>query len=111
MFIGNVCYVTSAYNQVKFRLLLEEHFKKPKGSRLSNELLEQCFAAYLACRDDSSTNTKVLDKAERLIKNLNLEISDKRDYENVNINGNPEDALRAFNKLSLEYLNSNELRR
>jgi len=99
MFVGNVCYVTTAYNECKFQLLLENHLSQRKGSRLSNELIEQCIAAYLACKD-SDSDSKEVSKMEKLLNILEINYSDHRSYSCKDLTGNPKDAVIAFNQLA-----------
>ena len=99
MFVGNTCYVTNCYNECKFQLLLENHLNQRKGSRLSNELIEQCLAAYLAYKD-SDPDSKEVSKMEQLLNILEINYSDHRSYSGKILTGNPIDAVLIFNQLA-----------
>ena len=103
MFVGNICYVSSRYNETTFRLLLENHFKKSKGSELSSELVEQCLSAYLECKDSNTAKDSVAQMSTFLTK-LGINYSDTRSYDEKEVVGNPEDAVKVFNKISFDFI-------
>ena len=103
MLVGNIFYVTSCYNEVKFQLLLENHLSKRKGAELSEEFITQSLAAYLECKD-SKKNTKTLTRMEEILNTLNVNYSDYREYENCEVTGNPEDAVKAFNQIATDFI-------
>ena len=103
MLVGNVCYVTTSYNEDKFQMLIEKHFKEQrKGTKMSDELIEQCCAAYLECKEHS--NTPILQKMTNMLNQLDITISDCRDYSSEKSIGDINDAIKAFNKLSTDFL-------
>lgn len=109
MFVGNVCYVTTCYNEGKFQLLLENHLNKRKGSPISHELIEQSIAAYLYCKENQKIS-KDLSKMESLLNDLGIHYSDNRSYSATNIFGNPEDAILVFNQLAWDFLKEQKCR-
>ena len=102
MFLGNTCYVTTNYNENKFQLLLENHLKKRKGTKMSDELFEQCAAAYLACKDTS--NNSEIQKMTHLLGELDIIILDYRNYNHSETIGAPMHAIKVFNVLSKDFL-------
>lgn len=109
MFVGNVCYVTERYNQDKFQLLLEAQLERKKGAKLSNEFIEQCIAAYLACKEDGSCEKETA-RMERIVSNLGIECADYSTYSAVEAVGNPADAVRAFNQIATDYIRTDQER-
>ena len=108
MFVGNVFYVTSCYNEVKFQLLLESHLSKRKGTELSEEFISQSLAAYLEFKD-SKEIPKEVSKMEKLLDTLEINFSDYRTYGNEEVKGNPIDAVKAFNKIATDFIRSKHL--
>lgn len=104
MLVGNVCYVTTCYNEDKFQILLENHLKtQRKGSKMNDELLEQCAAAYLECEKNHS-NSPELEKMKNFLYQLDINISDCREYSSLKTTGDAHDAIKVFNTISKDYL-------
>lgn len=101
MLVGNVYYVTHSYNQSRFRLLLESQLSKKRGSALSPELIEQCLAAYLECKDSKSLCVNIM---SHLLSDMDIQFSDYRSYDDSKTDGNPEDAVRIFNELANDFI-------
>lgn len=102
MVVGNAYYVTHSYNQSKFRLLLESQLSKGKGAALSSELIEQCLAAYLECKDSELLCVHIMSS---LLSDLDIQFLDYRSYYGcVNPDGNPENAVKAFNELANAFI-------
>ena len=110
MFVGNVCYVSSRYNEITFRLLLENHLNNKKGSELSSELIEQCVSAFLECKDSNKAEESTA-QMNTLLENLGIKYSDFRSYDENSVVGNPEDAVKVFNKISADFMRKNEYAR
>ena len=104
MLIGDVHYITSSYNGVKFEILLENHLKKKRnGEPLSEELFEECLAAFLEHKD-SKVESVAFSKMESYINTCEIKYSDCRSYTQKSAVGNPYDAIKAFNKLYGDFL-------
>jgi len=108
MFVGNIFYVTESYNEVKFQLLLENHLSKRKGTELSDEFVTHSLAAYLECKD-SNQSPKEVSMMEELLDALDVNYSDYRSYGNQEVKGNPQDAVKAFNKIATDFLRSTQI--
>lgn len=100
MNVGKVYYVTTRYNENKFKTLLEQQLKKTAEIFPSDELIELSLAAYLECKD-INPNQKELHQMEQFIKPL--EFVDNRNYRGNCVVGSPIDAVNAFNELMLMY--------
>ncbi len=98
MLVGNVYYVTSNYNETKFKALLEKQLSQNATIPPSAELVEQAIAAYLACKDAC-----ISDKALRIFKmHLNsMQYFDNRNYCGNEVVGEPLEAVNAFNQLAI----------
>ena len=94
MLIGNTHYVTSPYNQNKFKALLENHLSKTAQTFPSNELIEQAIAAYLDYRDTGKEDLKLI---------LNVSYVDKRPFSGTVSVGDPAEAIIAFNHILIAY--------
>ena len=101
MVVGNTYYITHSYNQSKFRLLLESQLSKGKGAALSSELVEQCLAAYLECKVSKSLCVNIMSS---LLSDLDIHFLDYRSYSCDNPDGNPENAIKAFNELANAFI-------
>ncbi len=101
MLVGNVYYVTSCYNETKFKALLEKQLSKNAATPPSTELVEQAIAAYLACEDEGVSDTAVSTFKQNL---KNLEYNDHRTYLGDKVVGNPLDAVKAYNQLVVMYM-------
>ena len=104
MFIGNVHYVTSHYNENKFKALLESQLSTSQSFYPSNELVEQAIAAYLDYKD--SHKEPLSEEQESFFSPIPF--MDKRDYTDSNVIGNPLDAINAFCKIIFMYKMSNK---
>ena len=103
MLVGNVHYIISHYNELKFQLLLENHLKtKQSGAPLSKEFIEEGIAAFLELKN---SNEKEYIKMDELLTSSNILYSDCRAYTGKQkVNGNPLDSITAFNKLYNDFL-------
>lgn len=103
MLVGNIHYIVSTYNETKFQLLLENHLtKKQPGDTLSSELIEEAIAAFLELKNSNSIE---YEKMQNLIVSGNISYSDCRAYKGKRqVNGNPLDAVKAFNTLFNDFL-------
>lgn len=106
MFVSNICYVTNCYNESKFRLLLESQLSKKRGTALSHELIEQCLSAYLECKDSKLLCVNIM---RSLLSDLDIKFYDYRSYSNDKSDGNPEDAVKAFNELANDFIKYKQL--
>ena len=101
MLVGNVYYVTSSYNETKFKALLEKQLSKNSASLPGTELVEQAIAAFLACEDQSVSDNAMTTFKQNL---KTIEYKDHRKYFGDEVVGNPLDAVKAYNQLVVMYM-------
>ena len=101
MLIGNVYYVTSCYNETRFKTLLEKQLSKNAATPLSAELVEQAIAAYLACEDEGISDAALTTFKQNL---KSIEYNDHRTYLGDTVVGTPLEAVKAYNQLVVMYM-------
>lgn len=100
MNVGNVYYVTSRYNENKFKSLLESQLAKSADTFPSHEFVEQALSAYLECKESGIQNNSI----KQMENFLNtIKYVDRRDYLGNKTVGDPLEAIVAFNQVVIMY--------
>ena len=102
MFIGNECYVTRPYDERVLKIFLERDLTK-KAKTPERGLIEQCISALMACKDDPVLKSQMsvhISQMEHNLSQLGISYHDFRS--NKKSEGNPADAVEAFNSICAE---------